>query len=175
MKYFIMQPDKKLKNTIMIKLTEKQLENNNAQVIFADLDSDKDLPDFIMIQKLTKRAFIVSDLLKNMLDVYADVMRTEPFILADPRRRIQKNYWKVHLEEIDCLQQEESGQSFKKKEIVIDESKTMKKFIFSIRKEDVQYWIASLPFAENFLRKNMFGVEWFPLQTMSGGECVTDE
>lgn len=59
--------------------------------------------------------------------------------------------------------------------MIIDESKTMEKFIFSVCKEDVWYWIASLPFAENFLRKNMFGVEWIPLQTMSGGECLTDE
>lgn len=103
MKYFVMQSDKRLNNAIQIKLTEEQLENNAAQVISVDLDPDKDLPDFILIQKLTKSAFIVSNLLKNMLEVYADVMRAEPFVLADQNRRIQKNYWKVHLEEIDCL------------------------------------------------------------------------
>lgn len=45
----------------------------------------------------------------------------------------------------------------------------MEGFVFSVCKEDVLYWIASLPFAENFLRKKMFGVEWIPLQTMGGG------
>lgn len=64
---------------------------------------------------------------------------------------------------------------FQKQDIVIDEGRTREKFIFSVRREDVQYWVATLPFAENFLRKNMFGVEWIPLQTVNEGEETVNE
>ncbi len=175
MKYFVMYPDNRLKNAIKIKLTESQLEKDHAQVIPVDLEPNKDFPDFIQIRNLTKSAFIVSDLLKNMLDSYADAMSAEPFILADQDRRVQKNYWKVHLEKIDCIRQDDNEMFFKKKEIVIDESKTMEKLVFSVHKGYTEHWIASLPFAENFLRKNMFGVEWIPLHTINEGGCITDE
>lgn len=174
MKYFLMKPDERLHHAVRITLTEQQMENSHAQVIAADLNPDKDLPDFIPVQKLTKKVFLVSDLCKNMLEVYADAMRAEPCILADLNRGIQKNYWKVQLEEIDCLHREEK-KMFQKKDFVIDEGRTMEKFIFSVRMEDVQYWVATLPFAENFLRKNMFGVEWIPLQTVNEGEETVNE
>lgn len=101
MEYFLIQEDKRNTNKINVKLTEKQMDEDKAQVIFVDLEEEKDRPDFIEINMLTRKEVIVSDRMKELIMAYADEIKAEPCILMDYDRNLQENYWRVDLEIIE--------------------------------------------------------------------------
>lgn len=170
MEYFLLKPDRKNKNVIQIDYSKKQIEEKQAQVVFADLEETKDRPDFMEIGSLTQKEYIVSTRMKDLLAVYADGMKFEPFILMDYDRKLQENYWKIHLESVEQAIIANNGLYDTPESMVLDESVIEEKYIFAVKKQKTFFWVASLFFLENFLRKNMLGIEWYPLHTVSGKE-----
>lgn len=164
MEFFILKQDRKNKNVISIKCTYEQIEGKKAQVVFADLEEEKDRPDFFEIQKLDKIIYVVSERMKELMAIYADTLEFTPFVLVDPNRKLQENYWKIQLEKVDCVEKVPNGIYGKLENIVLDEEKLEECYLFSIEIEKRIYLVASLHFVENFLRKNMFGIDWIRLK-----------
>lgn len=170
MEYFLIQEDRKNANKINVKFTSKQMDEEKAQVVFVDLEEEKDRPDFMELSFLTRKEYMVSDRMKELMMVYADEIKAEPCILMDYDRKLQENYWRVELEVIDQAPIKNIGLYDAPENIVLDESVLENKYIFAIEKQKTIFWIASLHFAENFLRKNMFGIHWTRLETVYGKE-----
>lgn len=148
-----------------MKCTDEQIEGKEAQVVFSDLAEEKDRPDFLEVQKLQKITHIVSTRMKELMAIYADRLDYAPFVLVDTERKIQENYWKVELEKIDCVCEMSNGIYGKIQDIVLDETTIEERYLFAIEVEKHIYWVASLHFVENFLRKNMFGIDWIKVKT----------
>lgn len=158
--YFFMMPDLESSGTIRVKRKGEQITNETAQVVIADLAEEKDRPDFMEIKGLMRNAYIVSTRLKELLMIYADHMKADPFILVDPENEKQENYWKIALDELKDLSGKKVDITERMEESVWEYDQFQGKHICCIKRGDRQYWIASLHFAENFMRKNMFGVKW---------------
>lgn len=170
MEYFLIQEDKRNTNKINVKLTEKQMDEDKAQVIFVDLEEEKDRPDFIEINMLTRKEVIVSDRMKELVMAYADEIKAEPCILMDYDRKLQENYWRIDLEIIEQAPVANTGLYDKPEDMILDEDVLSDKYIFAVKKQKTIFWIASLHFVENFLRKNMFGIHWAKLKIVHGKE-----
>ncbi|MBD5088055.1 MAG: hypothetical protein HDT30_04465 [Clostridiales bacterium] len=170
MEYFLIQEDRKNTNKIQVKLTNKQMDEEKAQVVFVDLEEEKDRPDLIEVNLMTRKEYIVSDRMKELMMVYADEIKAEPCILMDYDRKLQENYWRIGLEVMDQAPVKNMGLYDAPEDMVLDESVLENKYIFAIEKQKTIFWIASLHFVENFLRKNMFGIHWTRLKTVYGRE-----
>lgn len=171
MEYFLIQEDRKNTNKINVKLTSNQIEEQKAQLVFVDLEEEKDRPDFIELSMFARKEYIVSDRLKELMLAYADEIKTEPVILVDDKRKLQENYWKIRLEVIEQAPVENIGLYDVPDSMILDERVLEDKYLFAVKKQKTVFWIASLHFVENFLRKNMFGIQWTRLKTVQGKEA----
>lgn len=161
MEYFYMRPDIECKDDyIRIQMGKEQYFETEAQVVFSDLSSEREIPDFMEIQFQMQNMYIVSTRMKELLMIYADDIIATPFILVDSKEKKQENFWKIKLKEIEELSCENINLTEKVEDLQIQNKFLKNQYIVAFRRGRKTYWIASLHFAENFMRKNMFGVNW---------------
>lgn len=165
MEYYIIKNDSMISNLVRIKLPEKKLERQEPFVVFANLGEDVECPDIVMVNQMMKKAILVSDRMKKLMQYYTDKMMATAVIVVDTDRKRQENYWNIHLEEIDCVLNKENDIFLKIEKLRLSEEKVKGKHLFEIKFGKETYLCCSLVFAENVMRKNFFGAEWIKVVT----------
>ncbi|MBD5088968.1 MAG: hypothetical protein HDT30_09200 [Clostridiales bacterium] len=106
------------------------------------------------------KLILVSDRMKKLMRHYTEKMCATAVIVMDAERKRQENYWNIHLEEVDCILNKETGVFLKIENLHLCEEKIRGKHLFEIKVGKESYICCSLVFAENMMRKNYYGAEW---------------
>lgn len=171
MKYFLLRQKNKLIKpvTFSVNPLEKETDDEEPVLLPCKIDEDTSMPDFLNYQNLFTNYLFVSEELYHTFRPYADEIMGKPVILADMKTQYTAVYFKITLEEIDCLLKKEnmSYNSF-----ILEQSKLEHKTLFQITYENKKYVIVSLHLAENMLRKNFYGIDFIPVELVEEG---TDE
>lgn len=158
MEYFIMKSDDRIRNPLKINGDMMDFETDDAFTVYTDFQSNPTFIDYFYVKKLFQYAFCVSDALKDTLDIYTGNLAAVPFFVTDRKMQGQCVYWKIHIELQDCLV---IKPYMRYDNLTIDRGKLKNKQIFRIAFEKQEYLIVSLNLAENILRKNPIGMQFF--------------
>lgn len=164
MKYFTCKNDRELSNLVKVSLPETAFDSKEPIVVFTDLADNTECPDLLFVDKMLHSAVLATDRSKKLIECYVKEMTASPVILMDNKRRRHKNYWKVTIDEIDAVKNKEKGKLLRSEELILQKDRMKDSHLFEAHVEDDVYWISSLVFAENFMRKNYYGVEWIRVQ-----------
>ncbi|MDR1548577.1 MAG: hypothetical protein LBT06_08340 [Hungatella sp.] len=158
MEYFLIKSDNRIRYPLYINADMMDFETDEAFTVYVDFQSNPTFVDYFSVKKLFQYAFCVSDALKETLDIYTDNLSAVPFFVTDTKMQGQSVYWKVNIELKDCLVMKPN---MKYDNLTIDKGKLKNKHIFRVAFEKQEYLIVSLNLAENILRKNAAGMQFF--------------
>lgn len=165
--YFLLRQEEKLINPFLIDTKETDITMKEAFIAFGEIDDNTSIPEFFVMKKLFDHYFFVSDRFKTLLDVYADNMDAIPVFLTDIKRQKQLCYWKIIIEEKDCIN---INNAMRYDNLTLIKEKIESSFIFRIVFDKQEYMIVSLVLAEHMLRKNLYGIKFIPVHLIQGEE-----
>ncbi len=161
MEYFLMKMDERLTNPIKLKFTENQLKSKEPFVIYGDYNERTNFGDYFYMKQLFDYYFCASDVLKELLDIYADKLEAVPFFITNQEKTQQRVYWKIDIaEEKDVICDASKGYQ----SLTLWQERIKQRYIFRVTFEKQQYLIVSLHLAENILRKNLYGIQFIPVK-----------
>ncbi|MCL2337336.1 MAG: hypothetical protein FWC60_07955 [Firmicutes bacterium] len=160
MKYFLIIPDKRVHNPLQPDKSALDLETAQASLVYADFQPDTTFVDYLIIKKMFHYGFYVSEIFKDMLDIYADNLTAVPVFITDQSQKQQKVYWRINIEQQDCLVIEPQMHY---ENLTLKQDQTNNKYIFRVAFEQQQYLVVSLHLAENILRKGLTGIQFIPV------------
>ena len=151
MEYFILREDKSNQDTISFSINEEYMKIEKPLVIPAKLSKDRKMGDFICRQRLHEKLFLVSNELKEVIEVYSDQeLQAVPVFFVDAATEVQYCYWHIAFPKVDY----------------VDEGA----YVFQYEQDREQYLIVSLHLAEYMLRQNFYGMEYISMKTILEGE-----
>lgn len=162
MEYFFWEVDDKLLPALNINFKEEGFTKKEPFGIFSRFSENMQYPDFICGKTLFEHHFCVSDDLKNVVFAYAD-FENMPVFVNDRDKLEQKIYWRLNLEEVDCLEDEEV---VKLDDAVILLKEVKDKYIFKIKHKKTEKLVSSIHLVENMLRKGLtYGIKFVKVKT----------
>jgi hypothetical protein len=161
MEYFLLRQSENLIKPFQINLAETDITQEEAFIATGEIEDDTSVPDFFVVKRLFDHYFFLSDRCKTLIDTYTDEVEAVPVFLTDTKRQKQLCFWKVTVEEVDCLKWEKP---MRYDNLTVIAEDTDHRFLFRIAFDRQEYLVVSLPLAEHMLRKNLYGIQYIPLQ-----------
>ena len=164
--YFEIEQDKRIRNRFQFRDIESAVREEfepeevgqiqEISVLFTLGDRDSIYPDVI-----DAPVFLVSDSLKKLLSAY------DPEVLNQVEERIQKKYWLLLTEKIDCLDgsSEQYANGWDKR-IVLNREQIGRRRVFKVRDIRVPRVFVNLEVAESILRRNFEGILLRPVEVV---------
>lgn len=157
MNYFIIYPDDKKVNRLEINLTKEELDTKEPFVTYAKINDSIFAENLILIKTLFRLTVIVSDELKEILELYIDVDKFVPIFVIDKNNYNNKVYWKVEIPFVDCIQDPFDNQ---KKIYNINEEKAGKNHIFLVQKVKATYVVVDLILMEHLIKRGFLEIKF---------------
>lgn len=164
MRYFTISQSEKLRNVISIwgfhersriNFTRQELEQVKDVMIFYFEGSEESIfPDLI-----TFPVYLISAKMKKIIESYEAGVIFKPCILINLENRIQKTYYLLSLDPVDCISNETTYyHNGWIERLVIDSRRAQSKWIFQISTAGNDYLIAAMDVTESMLRRNPQGI-----------------
>ncbi len=157
MNYFIINPDDKIANKLEIKLTKEELETTKPFVTYSKINSDSFSENLIFVRSLFQMTYLVSDELKDLLELYCDTKKFVPVFVIDKDNYNNKVYWKAEFKEIDCIKEpfEPSKNTYN-----INADKLDKEHIFTVKRGKATYLVVDLILMEHLLKRGFLEIQF---------------
>lgn len=160
MGYFVMVTDNRADMGREVNFRDGRFQKEEPFVSYLKLAPADRLPDFIRGRTLQKTFFCVSEKMKEVLDVYGCLVKCIPVFFTDFEYRSQMVYWNVDVKEENCLVQELYHDQ---EHLVLSSEPSQHLHMWKATMINTQYLLVSLELAENLLRRQMYGVRFFPV------------
>ena len=170
--YFEIEQDKRIRNRFQFRDIESAVREEfepeevgqiqEISVLFTLGDRDSIYPDVI-----DAPVFLVSDSLKKLLSAYDPEVIYRRVALNLVEERIQKKYWLLLTEKIDCLDgsSEQYANGWDKR-IVLNREQIGRRRVFKVRDIRVPRVFVNLEVAESILRRNFEGILLRPVEVV---------
>jgi hypothetical protein len=164
--YFIMEEDKRITNRIKFRDIESNIhveivpeeyeQVNDITVLFMLGNKDSIYPDVIETP-----VFLVSDHLKCLIEPYDVSVIYRRVALNQIKESIQKNYWILMPEKIECLHDDsEWHPNGLDKKIILDQQKIGDKRIFRTEGMHTPKVIVHIDVSEGIMRRDFEGINF---------------
>lgn len=160
MGYFVMVTDNRADMGREVNFRDGRFQKEEPFVSYLKLAPADRLPDFIRGKTLQKTFFCISERMKGILDIYGCLVKSTPVFLTDVEYRSQRVYWNIDVEEDNCLVQELYGDP---QHLALSSEPGRHLHMWKAAMINTQYLLVSLELAENLLRRQMYGVRFFPV------------
>ncbi len=164
MDYFVMALDPRASGFEEMDFKDIRFQKEDPFVMHLKMAPEDRLPDLIQGKNLWKTFFCVSQKMKEILDIYDCLAQSAPVFLTDYQYRSQQVYWNIKVQEQDCLVQDFYADQERLR--FLREPKEGIHMFLATRVK-TQYLLVSLELAENLLRRQMYGLCFFPVMEMS--------
>ena len=161
--YFEIEQDKRIRNRFQFRDIESAVrEEFEPEEVGQIQDRDSIYPDVI-----DAPVFLVSDSLKKLLSAYDPEVIYRRVALNQVEERIQKKYWLLLTEKIDCLDgsSEQYANGWDKR-IVLNREQIGRRRVFKVRDIRVPRVFVNLEVAESILRRNFEGILLRPVEVV---------
>lgn len=168
--YFIMEGDTRIQNRIKFEDIESSIayefepeeieQIQDISVLFMKGNKESIYPDI-----LETPVFMISDRLKNVMEPYDSNVVYRRVVLNQIDPVIQKMYWLLLTEKIDCL--DKKSQYYPNgwnKEIILNRKKIGKRRIFKAKGILTPKILVHVDVAESIMRRNFEGVLFHPVE-----------
>ncbi len=162
MEYFLLEEDNKLQNKLKLNFENKDFEKEEAFIINLKTDKYTQFQDYIVGKNIFTYYFCVSEKFYEIISSYED-FNIVPFFVTDVENKIQKPYFKIDIEEIDCIE-EKTNQT--NKNVTLYKDKIKDKYIFKIKYNTIEKLAISIHLAENLLKSLPYGINLIPVEIM---------
>lgn len=165
MRFFMMEQDKKLPDVICFRdfdicgprhifYKEDSDQVNAFTMMYLTDDGGEVMPDFIQ-----SPVHMVSDTVKQVIDMYEDEMEFRTLIIANQKEEQMVKYHHLLLERFDMFSdQTEFYSNGSVKRLVLDSEKIGVHKVFMLDDKRFSYPFASLEVVESMLRRGMTGI-----------------
>ncbi len=170
--YFELEQDKRIRNRFRFRDIESMVREEfkpeefgqiqEISVLFTLGDTDSIYPDVV-----NAPIFLVSDSLKKLLSVYDTEVLYRRVALNQVKERIQKKYWLLLTEKLDCL--DESAQQYANgwdQRIVLNRERIGKRRVFKVNGIRTPRVFVNLEVAESILRREFDGITLRPVEAV---------
>ncbi len=170
--YFELEQDKRIRNRFRFRDIESTVrgefepeEFNQIQdisVLFTLGDKDSVYPDVV-----DAPVFLVSDALKKLLSAYDPEVMYRRVALNQVKERMQKKYWLLLTEKIDCLDEcsEQHANGWDKR-IVLNRERIGRRRVFKVNGIRVPRVFVNLEVSESILRREFEGIVLRPVEVV---------
>lgn len=170
--YFELEQDKRIRNRFRFRDIESTVrgefepeEFNQIQdisVLFTLGDKDSVYPDVV-----DAPVFLVSDALKKLLSAYDPEVMYRRVVLNQVKERMQKKYWLLLTEKIDCLDEcsEQHANGWDKR-IVLNRERIGRRRVFKVNGIRVPRVFVNLEVSESILRREFKGIVLRPVEVV---------
>lgn len=170
--YFELEQDKRIRNRFRFRDIESTVrgefepeEFNQIQdisVLFTLGDKDSVYPDVV-----DAPVFLVSDALKKLLSAYDPEVMYRRIALNQVKERMQKKYWLLLTEKIDCLDEcsEQHANGWDKR-IVLNRERIGRRRVFKVNGIRVPRVFVNLEVSESILRREFKGIVLRPVEVV---------
>lgn len=170
--YFELEQDKRIRNRFRFRDIESTVrgefepeEFNQIQdisVLFTLGDKDSVYPDVV-----DAPVFLVSDALKKLLSAYDPEVMYRRVALNQVKERMQKKYWLLLTEKIDCLDEcSEQHVNGWDKRIVLNRERIGRRRVFKVNGIRVPRVFVNLEVSESILRREFKGIVLRPVEVV---------
>lgn len=170
--YFELEQDKRIRNRFRFRDIESAVRGEfepeefeqiqEISVLFTLGDKDSIYPDVV-----DAPIFLVSDSLKKLLAAYDAEVLYRRVALNQVNEKIQKKYWLLLTEKIDCL--DESSEQYANgwdKHIVLNREQIGQRRVFKVNGIRTPRVFVNLEVAESILRRNFEGIILRPVEVV---------
>ncbi|MDE7273246.1 MAG: hypothetical protein K2N95_09310 [Lachnospiraceae bacterium] len=170
--YFEMEQDKRIRNRFRFRDMESTTRGEFApeefeqiqeiSVLFTLGDGDSIYPDVV-----DSPVFMVSDALKKLLAAYDPNVMYRRVMLNQKGERIQKKYWILLSDKLDCL--DESAEQYSNgwdKRIVLSRKRIGQRRIFKVSGVHTPRVFVNLEVSESILRREFDGIALQPVEVV---------
>lgn len=170
--YFELEQDKRIRNRFRFRDIESTVrgefepeEFNQIQdisVLFTLGDKNSVYPDVV-----DAPVFLVSDALKKLLSAYDPEVMYRRVALNQVKERMQKKYWLLLTEKIDCLDEssEQHANGWDKR-IVLNRERIGRRRVFKVNGIRVPRVFVNLEVSESILRREFKGIVLRPVEVV---------
>ena len=160
MEYFLLEENSELTNKIKINFEKDEFNKDEPFILNLKTEKYVQFQDYIVGKNIFKYYFCVSDKFYEIMSAYED-FENVPFFITDIENKIQKPYFKINIDEIDCLESKENQTN---KNITLYKHKIKDKHIFKIKYNTIEKLVISIHLAENLLKSLPYGIKLIPVQ-----------
>lgn len=159
MEYFILEEDNSLENKLKINFLNNEFEEEDAFILNLKTEKYTQFQDYILGKNIFKHYFCISEKLYEIFCMYDD-FKVIPFFITDAENKIQMPYFKIEIEELDCVVNKNINTI---EDIEIYKDKVKDKHIFKVKCKTIERIIISIHLAENILKSLPYGVKLLPI------------
>jgi len=170
LKYLAIKPCSKMKNQIKIEdfhsqmrinFTEEEIQQiNQITTLYFQGDNDSIFPDIY-----TWPLYLISEKIKDVIEAYEHRVIFKPVVLTNIEHKIQKIYYLMIIDKVDCIANSTEYRFDKITKLVIDEAKTEGRSVFEISTSKDHYLIFKLNLMESILRREVQGLVWEEIES----------
>lgn len=170
--YFEIEQDRRIRNRFQFRDIESAVRGEfepeefgqiqDISVLFTLGDKDSIYPDVV-----DAPIFLVSDSLKKLLSAYDSEVIYRRVALNQVKERIQKKYWLLLAEKLDCL--DESSEQYSNgwdKRIVLNRERIGQRRVFKVKGIHTPRVFVNLEVSESILRRNFEGIILRPVEVV---------
>lgn len=174
MEYFLLKQDERCTDIPMIKDLFNKIDKRNIsmekEVRIDDINvfHVRGTKKSVFADVLERQLYIVSESIKNLLEMHGSHIIFKTVFLIDRTNRKQKKYFIPIFPKFDCLHESSEFNLDKSviKKIVIDRSKVKGRAIFKIDEGDKTCVVVSLELAESIRKSGFLGICLEPLNSI---------
>lgn len=160
MEYFLIEEDLELANKFKINFNKKEFKEEEPFIINIKTEKYTQFQDYILGKNIFEHYFCVSEKFYEIISAYED-FKSVPFFVTDVENKIQKSYFKIDIEELDCMEEKQIQNT---KNITLYKDKIKDKYIFKIKYSTVERIVISIHLAENLLKSLPYGIKLIPVE-----------
>ena len=144
-----------------INFTEEEIQQiNQITTLYFQGDNDSIFPDIY-----TWPLYLISEKIKDVIEAYEHRVIFKPVVLTNIEHKIQKIYYLMIIDKVDCIANSTEYRFDKITKLVIDEAKTEGRSVFEISTSKDHYLIFKLNLMESILRREVQGLVWEEIES----------
>jgi len=158
MKYYCLAKDDRMRKPLELKNYIMQgTDDLSGLVIYEDFTAATKMVDYIQKRFLFNANHIVSDMVKEVFNLYEQDLKSNVIFVMDPFVDKQYVYWEVKFDLIECL---EYKRAMTFRNLILNTNKINNRKIFSINLEKQNHIIVRFDVAESIMRRFPLGIKF---------------